>query len=166
MRNKSYYIIHYLILVALQVFVLNNIHLGGWINLYLYIWFILTLPTHWDKRVVILLGFILGGNIDLLSHTYGIHAAAATFIAFLRPYALRMFFSPEELEMPKISIYSNKSAFISYTIFMIVLHNLSFFSLEAYSIRFWSAILLKTLCSATVTVLLILAFEQFNSKKR
>src|SRR6056297_4336346 len=89
------YIISFILLLTLQILVLNNIQLSGFINPYLYVLFILILPFETPKWMLLLLAFILGMVVDLFSHTPGMHTSATVFMAFLRPYVLE-FFSPRD----------------------------------------------------------------------
>ncbi len=89
-------IFRFILLVLLQVLVLNNIQFMGYINPYLYILFILSLPYQTPKWFVLLLGFRLGLTIDVCSNTMGMHAFATVFVAFLRGGTIKLFTSIEE----------------------------------------------------------------------
>ena len=78
-------------LVLVQVLILNKIHILGFITPFLYIYFLLKLPTGISRYLLLLLGFILGIKIDVFSNTPGINAAACVFLAFVRPTFLRLF---------------------------------------------------------------------------
>jgi len=77
-------IIRFLLLVLFQVLVLNNIEFLGFINPYLYILFILSLPVQTPRWFALLLAFVLGLTIDTFSNTMGMHAFASVLICFLR----------------------------------------------------------------------------------
>ncbi|MBT6835150.1 MAG: rod shape-determining protein MreD, partial [Bacteroidetes bacterium] len=95
-RKIIIYIVHFLFLVVLQVFVLNNIHLFEIVHPYIYIYFILLLPVSIPKTSLIILAFLLGLVIDVFSNTYGIHAAASTLVGFLRPLLVGQFVSDSD----------------------------------------------------------------------
>ncbi|NJK85385.1 MAG: hypothetical protein HC906_04860 [Bacteroidales bacterium] len=56
----------FIILVLLQVFVFNNIHLSGFIVPYIYILFILLLPFETPGWLLLVSAFLLGFSIDVL----------------------------------------------------------------------------------------------------
>ena len=85
-------IIRFLGLIFLQVFLLNNINLGGYINPYLYIIFIILFPLDGNKGLLIFLSFLLGLSVDIFEDSGGIHAAACAFIAYIRPVVLKYSF--------------------------------------------------------------------------
>ena len=84
-------ILRFVLLVFFQVFILNNLQFGGFINPFVYILFILLLPFETPKWFLLVIAFILGFTIDLFFHTPGIHASATVFMAFFRHYVLDYF---------------------------------------------------------------------------
>jgi hypothetical protein len=89
MNELPKYIFRFVALVLLQVLVLDNIQLGGYINPFPYIYFILILPINTGRLTLLFFGFLLGITLDVFSATGGIHAAACTLIAFYRPFLLK-----------------------------------------------------------------------------
>src|SRR5581483_10393034 len=88
-------ILRFIFLILFQVLVLNNIQLGGYINPYGYVLFILLLPVETPKWLLLLLSFSIGISLDMFSNTMGLHAAACVFMAYCRPRVLRII-SPRE----------------------------------------------------------------------
>ena len=95
------YLINFILLVFLQVFILNNIQFSGYINPYIYVLFILILPFEIPSWFLIIIAFFLGLTIDLFSHTVGMHSSATVFMAFLRPYVLKII-SPAFVKVPAV----------------------------------------------------------------
>jgi len=58
------YPLRFALLVLLQVLVLNNINLGGYIHPYIYILFILLLPVSMNKNLVLFIAFFTGLTVD------------------------------------------------------------------------------------------------------
>ena len=83
-------ILRFVLLVLIQVFVLNNIRINGYINPHLYVLFILLLPFETPGWLLLVSSFSIGLSIDLFAHTPGLNAAASTFIAFIRPGFIRI----------------------------------------------------------------------------
>jgi len=158
-------IFSFVILVLIQVLALNNIQFLGFINPYIYILFILSLPVKFPRWLSLILAFILGLTIDTFSNTIGMHAFATVLIAFFRNGIIKLFTSIEEGSNPVPSFYSfGVGAYIKYVVFMVLLHHSSLFFLEAFSFQnFWMT-LLRILLSSFVTVLLILGIRSFNRK--
>src|SRR6476469_11049014 len=77
-------ILRFIVLVAIQVFLLKNIVFYG-VNIpYLYILFIILLPFETPNWLLFFLAFLMGLTIDLFNDTLGLHAAACTILAFVR----------------------------------------------------------------------------------
>ena len=85
--NNNFYI-WTLVLVLLQVLLFNNIELAGLINPYFYVYIILIMPLSLNVSIQLLIAFFAGLIIDVFSNTWGMHAAATTLVAFIRPYLL------------------------------------------------------------------------------
>jgi len=88
------YPFRFVALVLLQVLVLNNINLGGYIHPSVYILFILLLPVRMNKNLVLFIAFFTGLSIDYFGNTLGLHAGASVLLAFARPGVLNLFFKP------------------------------------------------------------------------
>ena len=165
MRNKLEYVLYFIILVLIQILILNNIQIGGLINPYLYILFILILPTHINSYILMLLGFTLGMTIDIFSNTLGIHTASTVLVCYLRPHLLSLFCSQEDLDKPIPNLRNLGRHFIPYMLSMVFIHNLALFSLEAFSFIYIWLILAKSVVSTLVTSLLILGIQSFSIRK-
>ena len=79
------YILIFILLLLIQLLVLNNINLGGYINPYVYLLFILLLPYGTPRWVLLLVGFFTGLVVDYFSNTLGLHASATLILAFFGP---------------------------------------------------------------------------------
>ena len=71
--------------VFLQVLVLNEILFFSYINPYLYLTLILSLPLKTPKWFLLLYAFVLAFFIDLFGGSLGFHSTATVLIAFLKP---------------------------------------------------------------------------------
>lgn len=163
--------IRFVLLLFLQVFLLRQINWGfggkDYLFVFLYPIFTLLLPIRMFKIVVLFLSFLMGLAIDLFYETLGMHAAAATFLGFVRPALLR-FVQPAE--QYNIKAHPTGSSlgwpwFARYTAYGLLLHLLFFFSVQTFTFVYWDEILLKTLFSFPVSyfILLFIAFV-FNPK--
>ncbi len=160
------YIISFILLLVLQVLVLNNIQLSGFINPYLYVLFILILPFETPRWFLLLLAFFLGMVVDLFSHTPGMHTSATVFMAFLRPYVLELF-SPRdgyETETYPILRYYGLSWFLKYTTILVLAHHLFLFYVEVFRFSDFFLTLGRALASSVFTIILALISQYFYRK--
>ena len=158
-------IISFILLVLVQVLALNNIQFLGYINPYIYILFILSLPVRLPQWVTLLLGFLLGITIDAFSNTMGTHAFATVLIAFLRNGIIKLFTSIEEGNNPVPSFYTfGVAAYVKYVILMTLVHHTTLFFLEAFSFSLFWVVFFKVILSSIVTILIILGIRSFYRK--
>ncbi len=158
-------ILRFLVLVVVQVLVLNNIEFLGYINPYIYILFIFSLPVRTNKYLVLLLGFIIGFIIDMFTNTPGIHAFSTVLIAYLRSGVIRIFTSLEEGSNPSPSYYTfGVAAYIKYISTLVIIHTTSLFLLETFTFTNFGFTFLKILLNSIVTILIIIGIQSFNKR--
>ncbi len=135
MRNSLVInIIRFLLLIPVQVLILNHINFGGYINPYLYVYFILLLPLEIPGWLLLFSAFAMGYAIDLFSHTPGLHAAATVLMAFFRPLVIRSMGSRKDYEsgmQPSIKDLGFVW-FFTYSLILIFIHHIAFFYLEVF----------------------------------
>ena len=123
----------FILLVFVQVLVLNQIeisgYLNGYLNAYLYIVFLLMLPVNINRMLLLLLCFITGLTIDLFSGTAGMHASACLFIGFIRPGFLNVIAPREGYESTlRLTMQGmGASTFLIYTGVLTFVHHLVLF---------------------------------------
>ena len=160
--------IHFFVIAAFQVFILDGVHLLGYINPLIYLWFILMLPTNTPKWAVLLLSFSMGFVVDIFAGYIGIHCAVLTFIGFIRPLFINIFFSGKEIESnlrPSIA-EMGLSTFLPYLAFLVFIHHFLYFSFEIFSFSEFFKTLLRIFLSSITTILLILLFDFLFFRKR
>jgi len=161
-------ILRFIGLVAVQVFILSNIQIGGYINPYLYVYFILLLPFETPKWLLLVLAFLLGLTIDQFSGTTGMHASASVFMAFMRPGVLRIISSRREYEPGILPTISDLGLpwFFTYSALMIALHHLVYFMVEDFRFAQFGTLILRVIISGTFTLLLVLITQYLFMKHR
>ena len=155
-------IIRFFIVLALQLLVFNNIQFSGYINPFFYVLFILLLPFETPKWLMLISSFLLGLSVDIFSHSYGMHAAASVFIAYLRPYLIRFIHSKKEYEagvLPTVG-HLGFSWFISYASLLVFIHHFIYFFLEAFRLSDFLSTFYRIIYSSIATIIVIIA-EQF-----
>jgi len=162
-------IIRMIFLVLFQVIILNNVALGGFINPYLYVMFILMLPFETPKWLLLISAFVLGISLDLFSDTAGIHAAACVFMAFARPGVLNLVSSRQEYELGIQPIIRDLGFkwFLSYALILVVIHHILLFYLEVFSFREFFQTFFRALLSIVFTMLLLVLsqYVMYRPKK-
>ncbi|MCF6365071.1 MAG: rod shape-determining protein MreD [Bacteroidales bacterium] len=162
------YIGKFVFLVLLQVLVLNNINLTEYgITPYFYILLILLLPFGIPDWALLLFAFFLGLFIDMFSDTGGVHASATVFIAFLRPFVLKMLsgrdgYAPET--SPRISWYGF-NWFFKYTVILVIIHHLIFFLVLEFSFAHFLITLLKVFITGFFSTILIIISQYLVFRK-
>lgn len=154
-------IIRFIVLVLIQVFILNNIRINGYINPYLYVMFILLLPFETPGWVLLTSSFFLGLSIDIFTHTPGMHASAAVFMAFCRPGVIRFISGSKGIEAglkPGIKDMGFKWFFI-YSFVLILLHHILFFFLEVFRMDELLQTFYRIALSSASSLVLVLLVE-------
>jgi len=154
-------IIRFLILVFLQVFILENINLRGYINPYLYVYFILLLPFETPGWLLLISSFVLGFSIDTFLGTLGIHTASSVLMAFSRPLVIKAIPSRKDFEpgmKPSISDLGFLW-FFSYSLILILVHHLALFYIEVFRFTDFFNTFLRVVISSFFTLLLVIVAQ-------
>lgn len=168
--NKGYFkhIIRFIFLVLFQVLVLNNIQLGGYLNPYFYVLFILLLPFETPRWLLLISAFFLGFAVDIFENTMGINVAASVLMAFLRPYVIQMISSEKEYEPglePGIKDLGF-SWFISYSSILVFVHHFALFYLEVFRFSEFFTTFYRVLASTVFTMVLIILSQYLFYKQK
>lgn len=161
------YIFSFVVYVLLQGMVLNHINFLGDVNPYLYVLFILHLPTGCNRTMVQILAFLLGLSIDFFSGTIGVNAGATLLMGFLKPHMDKIFSPREDNKMivPGFRSYGTNT-FIQYASLLVLAHHIALFALSAFTFDKLHLVLFKGVCSTLFTLLLIFIIEYYRSKRR
>lgn len=154
-RDNLIFIFRFLLLLFLQAFLLNNINFFGFINPNLYLLFIIVYRLDGNPTLLIVLGFVMGLLLDLLTQGSGGQTIAALTIAFLRPYIIRFSFGVNydvPMGMIKGSLLTQRLLYLS---MVVVIHNLVLCSVIYFSFDNTITILKNTLFTSLFTFILI-----------
>lgn len=153
-------IIRYIVVMALQVLLFNQLQLAGVCHPYIYILCLLMMPTTLPPIIEMLIGAAVGLAMDACCNSLGIHMAACVLIMLWRPYLIGRMVNDKERLTEEISMHSlGFEAMLKYTVLLVVVHHLTVFLLASWS---WSHIgfaLLETLVSSILTILIILGYN-------
>ena len=154
-------IVRFVLLVLVQVLLLNNIQLSGYINPYLYVLFILMLPFEIPGWLLLLVSLATGLTIDMFTNTAGMHAGATVFLGFLRPYLLRLIAPRDGYEFgtfPSIK-HLGFSWFITYAAILIFFHHLALFYLEVFRLSEFFRTFFRAFASSIFTLALVIVTQ-------
>jgi hypothetical protein len=161
------YLWQFLILVAAQLLVFNNIELSGYINPYVYVLFILLLPFNIPKALLLFVAFALGLVIDLFMGTPGVHSTATVLMAFSRPRVLALFSPREGYQtgtLPRMQQFGPEW-FLKYTVILVLIHHFVLFYLEVLTLHHFFSTFLRAFLSAIFTSLIIFISQYFIFRK-
>ena len=168
-NNTGKNIIRFIVLVLVQVLILNNIQISGYINPYFYVLFVLLLPFDTPKFILLISSFFMGLSIDLFMHTIGMHAAATTFMAFMRPGVINILERERDTDADlRPDIFSmGFTRFLTYALILVFLHHLVLFYLEIFRFdEFWQTMLRVLISTASTLVLIIISQYLFRAPEK
>lgn len=158
-----------LLIMALQVLVLNHVHICGYATPLICSYFILILPNSTARWAKLLWGFGIGLAQDTFANTPGMMAATLTLVALLQPRLLSLFggiagdddndedYSPS---IAKLGAFP----FLRYAFGGILLQCSVFFLLENFSFFSIGATAINIAGSTLLSFLIIWAIESIRSK--
>lgn len=147
-------IARFILLIAVQVLVFNNMNFLGYINPYPYILFIILYPVNGNKYGLLVSSFFLGIIMDMFCNSGGVHAAACLALAYYRPYVFKFAFGLSyEYQTVKLIDVLTPERF-SFILISVIIHHFALFLLEVFRLNFLWEILLKTVVSTIFTIII------------
>lgn len=145
-------------MLLVQLLIVDNIRLGNYIRPCIYVIFVMMLPLDMPRIRVLFLGILMGFAIDLFEGTLGLHAAATTLMAFMRPGIIKLVTGGRNVENVSIPYISQVGTlwFIRYSTVLLFVHNTTLFFLETFNFRLVGETFLRIVFSVIVSEILIL----------
>jgi rod shape-determining protein MreD len=156
-KTVQKYALQFIILVAAQLLIFNNIEFSGYVNPFVYILFIILLPFETPRALLLVLAFVLGLIIDLFMGTPGVHTSASVLTAFIRPFILNIFAPHDGYQAgtnPRIAYYGLEW-FVKYAVMLVIIHHFALFYLEKMSLDHFFNTFLRFLASAVFSFIII-----------
>jgi cell shape-determining protein MreD len=166
-------IFRFTIIMAIQVFVLNDVWLKGNTTLmgislfkpYIYLLFILMLPVQLNKNLTLVIALLVGIVMDIFSQTYGLHASACLLVAFFRPYLLQIVMQQNikdtnKMTTPSLSKLGFKSFFV-YVGALVIVFSFYFYLIREFVYPHTVHFLVNTIFTSFTTILLIILSQVF-----
>ena len=170
MTGIAKYIVRFILLIFVQVFVLDMIHLHQMVTPYVYFLFIIWLPFKMPRMALMLVAFFVGLAMDSFRHHPGFHAAACVLIAYVKPFLANLL-SPQQgkdftYEEPSVKSFGTFTAYFTFITMLSLLHNAWLFLLEAWQFGNTWYFIVKTVLSTAISILLILITELIFTRKQ
>lgn len=155
----------FIFLVLVQTLILNNIHLFGYINPYLYLLFIFMYPLKKKRSNIMFVAFLFGLCIDIFSNSGGINTAATVAIAYIRLPLLKLILNTQDIDYKLFSI--NQETLPRILVFVSTLtfiHHFILFGMEYFNFNDFSSLLYKIFTTSIATILLCTLSLYFTKK--
>jgi rod shape-determining protein MreD len=147
-------IFRFVLLLAVQIIIFNNMNFLGYISPYPYLLFIILFPVNGNKSGLLAASFLLGLFMDLFSNSGGFHTTACIILAYYRPYLFKFAFGLSyEYQTIKMNDVLTPERF-TFLLLSVFIHHITLFTLEAFKFSLVLDILLRTLLSSIFTLLL------------
>ncbi|MBS1669622.1 MAG: rod shape-determining protein MreD [Bacteroidetes bacterium] len=163
-------IIRFILFLGVQVFVLFKVPpLSRFVVPYLYFLYILWLPFSLPRAWLTFIGFIYGLSLDYFTNTPGLHAAACTLIAYIRPFIVNLLISQEGSDKNYVapSITSMGWApYATYVLVLTLLHHTFMVFLEWMNFGTFFFFISKVLATTGISLVLILLTELLFFRKQ
>lgn len=162
-------IARFILFILVQVYVLNKIpHLHRFISPYLYYLFILWLPFSVSRQWLLILGFFTGLTLDYFSNTPGLHAAACTLIAYVRPFLISILTPKDSSEFnykEPSPLAMQWTPYAVYVFVLTLLHHGYMLLLEWLSIGNFLDFIIRVVATTGISLLLIFTVEILFPRK-
>jgi rod shape-determining protein MreD len=167
-KDVGKYFVYFALLVLLQIFVLNNIQLSGYINPMIYILFILLLPFEISGWLLLLLGFATGLTIDMFMNTLGMHSSATIAMAYARPHVISFLSQRVDADYkgaPTMKV-TGLQWYVRYTVTLVFIHHFFLFFIETLSFIHFLPTLWRIIVSTLITSSVVLLVQYFTVQKK
>ena len=146
----------FILLLAAQILLFNNINFLGYINPYPYILFIILFPVNGNKFGLLAASFLIGLLMDMFLNSGGVHATSCLALAFFRPAIFKFSFGLSyEYQTVRLNDVVTPERF-SFLFLAVVLHHITLFILEIFTLNFFFNIIVRTLLSTLFTLIISL----------
>lgn len=146
-------IFRFILLLAVQIIVFNNLDFLGYINPFPYILFIILFPVNGNKYGLLVASFFLGLVMDMFCNSGGVYTTACIVLAYFRPSLFRFSFGLSyEYQTVKLNDVLSPERF-TFILLSVLIHNSILFLLEAFQVDFILDVLLRTLLSTIFTLI-------------
>lgn len=165
-KSPAYYVAIYIVLMLMQISVFGNIAILGYATPFLFIYFIMKLPSALSPNWVMTVSFITGLILDIFFNTLGVYSLSCTITAFLRrPFITLVMQREEEASGIVPSVKALGAApFTVYALLTVFTFSASVFTIQAFSLFNPGKLILQILSSTLITYVFVYAIERISVK--
>lgn len=159
-------ILRFIVLVLAQSLIFNKIGRFG-IHPMIYPLFIMLLPFGMRPILLLLISFLMGISIDMLSDTGGLYASSLLVFALFRPIIFKAFGLRDEYEPNKegsVLEMGHKWFFFTFGLLLLIHHSWYFF-IEIFKLSEIMLVLKKVVLSVPVSYLLVILIQYIFLKR-
>lgn len=158
----------FILFIGMQVFILNQIPpLHQFIVPYLYFLFLLWLPFNLGRFPLLIIAFVFGFTLDYFTGTMGLHAAACTLIAYVKPFLLNLLIPQETTEQSYFEPSISSMGWAPYSLYVVLLtfiHHFYLVLLEWLQFGNFVYFIGKVTATTGISLLLIFVTEMLFSR--
>lgn len=159
-------IFRFILLLAVQIIIFNNMNFWGYISPYPYLLFIILYPVNGNKSGLLAASFFLGLFMDIFSNSGGFHTTACLILAYYRPYLFKFAFGLSyEYQTIKLNDVLTPERF-TFILLSVLIHHLILFTLEAFKFILILDILLRTVLSSVFTLIICIIIIYLTKPNR
>jgi cell shape-determining protein MreD len=154
----------------MQVLIIQNINLSGYVILLPYVLIILMMSFETPKLLVLFISFLLGVCVDYFYDSSGIHASACSIMGFARYYVLKYIAPRDGYDVGVRPTIEDMGLewFLRYAGTLVLIHHVFLFYLEIFRFSEFFTTLLRVLLSSigTMVIIYLIQFLFFSNKRR
>ena len=161
-------IIRFAFFILIQVCLLNKLHLHQYIIPYIYYLFILWLPFSISRFSLLIIGFLTGLTLDYFSMQIGVHAAACTLIAYIRPFVIQVLAPKDSSEFNYREPSPRAMGWTPYLVYALILtifHHFYMMLLQYLQFGDFMDFVIKVISTTGISMLLIITTELLFPRK-
>ena len=161
-------IIRFAFFILVQVYLLNKLHLHQYIIPYIYYLFILWMPFSIPRFSLLIIGFITGLTLDYFTMQIGVHAAACTLIAYIRPFVIQVLAPKDSSEFNYREPSPRAMGWTPYLVYALILtifHHFYMMLLQYLQFGDFMDFLIKVISTTGISMLLIITVELLFPRK-
>ena len=158
-------IIRFIVLLIVQALILRRVTFEleglGFIHILIYPLAIMLLPIKTPRILVLMLGLVMGLGIDMFYNSLGVHASALVFMAYVRPFVMKVLepYGGYNVEDSPTIRNFGIGWFFTYSAILLFVHIFFYFCVEAFSFVFIFEIMLNTILSFSISIILIFIIQ-------
>lgn len=161
------YLLAFILCMLLQLMVLDNIYLFGYLNPNVLMVFFLALPLGINRFLYLIIGFAIGLLVDVLYGTGGVYTSAYLVLGFIRQNLLDLVITKKgsELSQMRLAYVEMGKLIVFYTLSFFLFFMVLFF-VEDFTLHNFGKTIVRATISTAFNVVLFVIIEFLISSKK